>query len=413
NAGYANINHSGYTLLVDTTQLSSGTYTLAVAGIGNNGVVQWATKSIYVATPNPLTTIDAPSNGANVTGTINVSGWALNASGIDRVDIYAYDSNGQAHSLGSVASKDLTSRTDVAQVFANAGYANINHSGYTLSVDTTQLSSGTYTLAVAGIGNNSVVQWATEAITITGSVTITSKPFNTTLDLLAQYNHVTADSINPTTLFADEQSKYEFISLYGLSGVTASDINTMLTNCGVLTGQGQAVVDAASTYNINPVYLAAHLRLESGNGTSKLAVGIQVAAGTYTDSKGKTVTVSTTGTYYNLLGIHAYDGNAVPDGSQYAASQNWNSIQAAIVGGAAWVSKNYIHNSQMGSAYYDQPTLYEMKWDPQGTVKHNAQGQSEYATDPDWAYNIASTMAQYSNIFVGKNITYYVAKFNS
>ncbi|MFT9055284.1 MAG: Ig-like domain-containing protein, partial [Ethanoligenens sp.] len=112
----------------------------------------------------PLTDIDAPANGANVTGTINVSGWALNASGIDRVDIYAYDSNGQAHSLGSVASKDLTNRGDVAQVFANAGYANINHSGYTLLVDTTQLASGTYTLAVAGIGNNSVVQWATQSI---------------------------------------------------------------------------------------------------------------------------------------------------------------------------------------------------------------------------------------------------------
>ncbi|MFT8888730.1 MAG: bacterial Ig-like domain-containing protein [Ethanoligenens sp.] len=166
NAGYKNINSSGYSLSVDTTQLSSGTYTLAVAGIGNNGVVQWETKAIKVTTPQPITDVDSPANGSFVSGKVNVSGWALNVSGINRVDVYAFDGNGKPHSLGSVASKNLTDRGDVAKAFANAGYKNINSSGYSLSVDTTQLSSGTYTLAVAGIGNNGVVQWETKTIKV-------------------------------------------------------------------------------------------------------------------------------------------------------------------------------------------------------------------------------------------------------
>ena len=167
NAGYANINNSGYSLSVDTTKLPNGTYTLAVAGIGNSGVVQWATESIYVTTPQPLTDIDSPANGSTVSGTIHVAGWALNVSGINRVDVYAWDSNGKPHSLGSMASKDLTDRGDVAKAFANDGYGNINNSGYSLSADTTKLADGTYTLAVAGIGNNGVVQWATETIKVT------------------------------------------------------------------------------------------------------------------------------------------------------------------------------------------------------------------------------------------------------
>ncbi|MFT9077781.1 Ig-like domain-containing protein, partial [Ethanoligenens sp.] len=164
--GYGNINNSGYSLPVDMTQLAGGTYTLAVAGIGNDGVIQWETRTIHVAAPQPMTDIDAPADGSTVSGTVNVSGWALNVSGINRVDVYAWDSNGKPHGLGSVAGKDLTNRGDVAKAFADDGYGNIDNSGYSLSVDMTQLASGTYTLTVAGIGNDGVVQWETKSIIV-------------------------------------------------------------------------------------------------------------------------------------------------------------------------------------------------------------------------------------------------------
>lgn len=252
-------------------------------------------------------------------------------------------------------------------------------------------------------------------------ISVVNKSFNTTLSTLAKVNSVTASSINPTTLFADGTSKYEFLSLYGIGGITGENINAMLQNCGVLTGQGQAIVDAAAKYDINPVYLAAHMRSESDRGTSTLAKGRYIQAGTYQvkvfknfdgSYTYKTITVSTSGTYYNLFGIGAYNTDPINGGFYYAASQNWNSILAAINGGASWISSHYIHNSQVGSSNYDQPTLYEMRWDPEGTARHGRQG-TEYATDTNWAWNIASIIRQYDDIFTGKSIKFYVPQFNS
>lgn len=151
--------NSGYSLTVAKTSLKAGTYTLAVAGIGNDGTVQWASRTIVVK-PAPLTNIDTPSGVQQ--GNFTVSGWALNRSGINRVDVYAWDSAGKAHSLGSVAANALSARSDVQKVFP--GFETLN-SGYNLTVDTSSLTAGTYTLAVAGIGNAGDVQWATRTIT--------------------------------------------------------------------------------------------------------------------------------------------------------------------------------------------------------------------------------------------------------
>ncbi|MFT8888978.1 MAG: hypothetical protein ABF904_09195 [Ethanoligenens sp.] len=152
--------NSGYSLTVDTTSLKAGTYTLAVAGIGKDGTVQWATKGITIG-PAALTDIDAPSGEQD--GSFNVSGWALNHDGINRVDVYAWDSKGKAHPLGSVTADKLTARQDVENALPAFGTLN---SGYNLSIDDKALSVGNYTLAVAGIGNDGDVQWATKNITI-------------------------------------------------------------------------------------------------------------------------------------------------------------------------------------------------------------------------------------------------------
>ena len=60
-----------------------------------------------------------------------------------------------------------------------------------------------------------------------------------------------------------------------------------------MKGMGAAFIEAAKEYNVSEVYLVAHACLESGNGTSQLATGVEV--------NGTTV--------YNLFGIGAYDAN--------------------------------------------------------------------------------------------------------
>jgi beta-N-acetylglucosaminidase len=113
--------------------------------------------------------------------------------------------------------------------------------------------------------------------------------------------------------------------------------------------------------------------------------------------------VAASDTYYNFFGIHAYDGVATRDGSQYAASQNWNSVRAAIFGGAYMIAKQYI-NSVDTVHGYDQNTLYEMRWDPYG--------DNRYAVDLDWASGVASIISDYSYLFNGKVVIFKIPTFN-
>ena len=77
---------------------------------------------------------------------------------------------------------------------------------------------------------------------------------------------------------------------------------------------------------------------------------------------------------YNMYGIGAGDSNPILKGAEYAYSQGWFTPEEAIIGGAYFVSRNYVNNSN-----YYQDTLYKMRWNP------GAPGKHQYATDIGWA----------------------------
>ena len=152
---------SGYSLTVDAAALTPGTYTIAAAAIGSDGRVQWATRAVTIG-PEAQTTIDTPAANAAVSGSsLTVSGWALNHSGISRVDMYLFDSSGTAHALGSVFAVSMYARADVTRAFP--AYV-MTESGYTGTFSLSGLAAGRYTLAVAGIGVDGDVKWATISI---------------------------------------------------------------------------------------------------------------------------------------------------------------------------------------------------------------------------------------------------------
>ncbi|MFL0251718.1 N-acetylglucosaminidase [Clostridium neuense] len=165
--------------------------------------------------------------------------------------------------------------------------------------------------------------------------------------------------LDPTNYINDVFGRFEFLKLTYYDGISADDINNVLRGKGVLENKGAVFLQAAANSNINPMYLVSHALLETGNGTSNLATGITV--------NGKTV--------YNMFGIGAYDANADYYGSQYAYSQGWFSVDAAINGGAKFVSSSYINNPN-----YNQDTLYKMRWNPNDP-------SHQYATDVKWAIN--------------------------
>lgn len=171
--------------------------------------------------------------------------------------------------------------------------------------------------------------------------------------------------VNPENLVSGYE-KYQFINLGAQNGVSADALNAYLGGKGILSGYGAAFKAAAEENGISEVYLVIHACLETANGTSQLANG--------TVYNGETV--------YNVFGIGAVDAAPVAGGTEFAYIEDWTSVEKAIMGGARWISENYINNPK-----YAQNTLYKMRWNPDKPAVH------QYATDVAWASKQAKNMS--------------------
>ena len=219
--------------------------------------------------------------------------------------------------------------------------------------------------------------------------------------------------INP----AKANNKLQFLRIDKFRSVNVSGLSSRLSNKGVLTGQGQAFVNAAKAFNIDPIYLVAQCLHETGNGTSKLAKGVTITeiadesrpiyngngqlVGYHMIKLSKPVTV------YNLFGIGAKDNSSVfPNralilGTTYAYNRGWTSIENAIKGAAEFVSLNYVHSSR-----YGQNTLYKMRYNQNvSNIWH------QYATTPWYASSIADIMRSYQDLYLENNFTFDVPVF--
>ncbi|MBR0366655.1 MAG: Ig-like domain-containing protein [Clostridia bacterium] len=180
---------------------------------------------------------------------------------------------------------------------------------------------------------------------------------------------------------ASAVGKYQFIDLAQSNGTDAATLDRYLTGKGVLDGKGQVFLDAARRYGLSELYLVTHAVLESGSGTSQLASGVEV--------NGTVV--------YNIFGIGAFDAGAVRYGSEYAYGMGWTTVDAAIDGGARWISENYINNP-----IYHQTTLYKMRWNP------DKPGEQQYATDISWATAQARIIKSMFDAFPNAELHYVI-----
>ncbi|NCU17679.1 glucosaminidase domain-containing protein [Pallidibacillus pasinlerensis] len=173
-----------------------------------------------------------------------------------------------------------------------------------------------------------------------------------------------AQYLNPEKFAYDEKQRLQFLDLSKQVNVSVEVLNKYLEGKGVLEGKGEVFLEA-SKYGkgMNVVYLVAHSLLETGNGTSALANGIEYA--------------DTGVTVYNMYGIGARDSNPNGLGAQRAYEKGWFSVEEAIVGGAKWIYDNYINAGQN--------SLYKMRWNPEAMQKLN-RASHQYATDIGWAY---------------------------
>lgn len=154
--------------------------------------------------------------------------------------------------------------------------------------------------------------------------------------------------VNPSNFDKGTKEYLQFLDISRPTGINASEINSsILENKGALTNQGRAFINAGERHQVNEIYLLAHALHETGDGTSTLSKGIPLDknGNVMRDSKGKLVSHSeATHVVYNFFGYGANDGNVINGGSKYAFKRQWFTPEAAIIGGAKEIVKNYIHH---------------------------------------------------------------------
>jgi beta-N-acetylglucosaminidase len=393
---YDNSAMARYTFAVSINSVPCGTGTFTLHAIGNDGSTSDVSTSVNVVKPQPLGSIDTPASGQNLTfynSSIVISGWALNASGVQSVSVFIDGTQIQGVQTGLASDSGILALSNGQyQGDANARFTTGN-------IDITGLSYAQHTIKVSAVGNDGQVYVLSEKI-YKSATAYSSYAISLSTMLSKQSSAVSTGNIDPNAILSQSNAGlYEFLNLqYNSNTITAAQINSMLNVSGVsnnvLKNMGQAFIDAAKTYHINPVYLAAHARLETGNGTSTLARG-QVYP---TDGV----------TYYDVYGIGAYDVNPVSDGLAAAHKYGWNTVYKAIVGGAQFIHDHYVYAADMGHPP-TQNTLYKMKWDPDDA--QSGSSLFEYATDPNWAYNIAAIINANANIFNGYQLTFDIPKY--
>ncbi|QTN00811.1 SH3 domain-containing protein [Sediminibacillus dalangtanensis] len=202
--------------------------------------------------------------------------------------------------------------------------------------------------------------------------------------------------MNPDNFAKDASSYFQFLKLSHSAQLSANEINSkVLNNKGTLTGTADAFIEAGEKFNINEVYLMAHALHETNNGKSALAAGVGV------DAKGNVVGSGKTPAYtvYNMYGYGAYDGCALSCGAKYAFDHNWFTPEAAVIGGAEDVTKNYINKGQ--------DTLYKMRWNPANPGVH------QYATHVSWAVSQTTKISDIYSLLDKYVLSYDIPQYRN
>ncbi|MBP2858244.1 glucosaminidase domain-containing protein [Dickeya oryzae] len=180
-----------------------------------------------------------------------------------------------------------------------------------------------------------------------------------------------------------ENSIYQFLDLTESAELPEKTIKETLKGKGVLSGKEKVFMNAAKKYGINEAYLVAHALVETGNGTSPFSTG-------YHTKNGKKI--------YNMFGIKVFPKNPDP-GINLAYDENWFSVDAAIDGGAKWISSHYINRNT------GQNTLYNMRWNPKKPATH------QYATAINWATDQSIKMKKMMDTFPNAKLKFEIPEY--
>jgi hypothetical protein len=150
----------GYSYSLNTSSLAAGSHTITVAATDSNATPLTGTYSVTVTvTGGPRVYIDSPSAGSTISGTVVVSGWAIDSSTpIASVQVKV---DGVVNGTATYGA----SRPDVCSAFPSS--KSCPNVGYSYSLNTASLSSGSHTITVAATDSNATPLTGTASVTVT------------------------------------------------------------------------------------------------------------------------------------------------------------------------------------------------------------------------------------------------------
>ncbi|MDP4143924.1 MAG: Ig-like domain-containing protein [Bacillota bacterium] len=145
-SGYKNGQNCGYQYALDLSKMTPGSHSVSVVSVGNDGSKVSKTITISIGQLPPRMDIEYPQNNASISNkSINISGWALNSSGVKEDDVYV-----DGVLIGQA--QTMLSRADVDAVYS--GYQNGKNCGYQYTVDLSKIAPGSHSISVVSVGND-------------------------------------------------------------------------------------------------------------------------------------------------------------------------------------------------------------------------------------------------------------------
>ena len=154
--GYTNGLKSGFSCDLNISSLKSGVHAIKVVSTGEDGTTAMSNTQIYVL-PNKVKSlpsmvdIDTPGDNTVTEAQyylFNMTGWSLNAFGIQKIQVYVDNVyNGDA-SLGIL-------RTDVDKMYP--GYIGGTNSGYNYVMNTSSWTYGVHQISIRSLGKDEIV----------------------------------------------------------------------------------------------------------------------------------------------------------------------------------------------------------------------------------------------------------------
>ncbi|MBU5488237.1 N-acetylmuramoyl-L-alanine amidase [Clostridium sp. MSJ-8] len=237
--------NSGYEINnLDITTIAPGKQTLEIRQFGKDGYIHHMYKTITIRKKDNITTIDAPNvNYVEGSDCILVKGWALNGSGVKKINIYID---------GVLKGTTITnqSREDVNIKFP--GYIGGAKSGYLTNVNLGGLKVGKHTLKVEPIGYDGTIQEANVEFYYKskGTTIVVDAGHNYGGDYgaIAKHNGITYSETELNIKIADylrtylENAGYNVIMTRKTSDRDVSSVNQSLANRVSIANKSEAVL---------------------------------------------------------------------------------------------------------------------------------------------------------------------------